>query len=291
MNLKRLFFTAATFLACGTMFAQGKGYTVHRQNKVYLGISGGMNFTGITPTEDYRVLESTPQSSNTSEKTYEKLGANKGSQYGLYMSYSITKKLSVVFQPNFQTNSFNYRTSYMWQDTVNNSDYSIEMMHQQKISSVYLPLMARYDFAVTQFSPYVQGGIYTSIRHHARKNIYYDNTIDEKVDKDASTGSATNQTGDADLTQHINKGNFGITAGAGITYFSNYFAISLESNFRYGFGKIVNDKNRYSDYTGYSVQYLDVLDQMKMYNLDIQLTFMFPIDNSIQLGILKKSRY
>jgi len=286
MKLNRLFFIAATLLGSGTIHAQGKGYTVHRQNKVYLGISGGMNFTGISPTEDYRVLESTPQSTNTSEKTYEKFGENKGSQYGLYMSYSITKKLSVVFQPNFQTNSFNYRTSYMWQDTVNSSDYSIEMMHQQKVSSVYLPLLARYDFAVTQFSPYVQGGIYTSIRHHARKNIYYDNVIDEEVDKEKA-----DQTGDADLTQHINKGNFGITAGAGITYFSNYFAISLESNFRYGFGKIVNDKNRYADYTGYSVQYLDVLDQFKMFNMDIQLTFMFPIDNSITLGILKKSRY
>ena len=287
MNLKHLLFIFFTLVLSGfTMAQRGKGYTVHRQNKVYLGISGGMNFTGIKTTEDFSVLESTPQSNNDGKKSYEKLGENKGSQYGLYMSYSITKKLSVVFQPNFQTNSFNYRTSYLWRDTVNGSDYSIEMMHQQKVSSIYLPLMARYDFSASQFSPYVQGGIYTSIRHHARKNIYYDNVIDEEVDKEKA-----DQTGDADLTQHINKGNFGITAGAGITYFANYFAISLESNFRYGFGKIVNDKNRYADYTGYTVQYLDVLDQFKMFNMDIQLTFMFPIDNSITLGILKKSRY
>ncbi len=262
-------------------------YTVHRQNKMYIGLLGGMNFSGTHVVKDYSVLMSTSQSTtNDSKKTYEGLSKNKGSQFGLYYSYSFTRKLSVVFEPNYQTNSFNYLTSYSWSDTVNGSDFSMEMMHQQKVSSINLPLLARWDFTVSQFSPYVQAGIFTSFKRRAGKDIFYDNTIDSDVDK-----KTADHTGDADLTQHINKSNFGLSAGAGFTYFANYFAISLESNFCYGFRSIVNDQNRYADYTGYSVQYLDVLDQLKLYNLNVQLTVIFPIDNSISLGILRKSKY
>jgi hypothetical protein len=160
------------------------------------------------------------------------------------------------------------------------------MMHQQKLSNINVPIFVRYDFTARQFSPFIQGGILMSFRNQARKMIYYDNLIDEKVDK-----KLADHTEEADLTQHINKFNFGLTAGMGITFFANYFAITLESNFRYGFNKVINDANRYADYTGFSVQYLDALDQLKMMNIDVQLSIMFPLDNSISLGILRKRRH
>jgi hypothetical protein len=266
-----------------------KKYTVHRKNRIYLGLSGGMNFSSARVVKDYSLLMPTPQSSgnnNDEEKDYQSLFKNKGSQFGLYFSYSFRKNLAVVFEPAYQTSSFNYRTAYSWSDTVNGSDFSMEMMHQQKLSGVNLPLLVRWDFTVSQFSPYLQAGIYANFRHQAKKTIFYDYTIDEEVDK-----KTADRTGEADLTEHINKGNFGLSAGIGFTYFANYFAVSLESNFRYGFRSIVNDQNRYADYTGFSVQYLDVMDQLKLMNLDIQLTVMFPIDNSISLGILRKSRH
>lgn len=266
---------------------QAQNYSVYRQQKMYVGLTGGINFGGAKVVEDYHVLVNTPQSSATGQdKKYESLGQNKGSQFGLYFSYSFTRKLSFVFEPSFQTTSFNYATAYSWSDTVNGSDFNMEMMHQQKLSGVNLPLLARYDFTFSQFSPYVQGGIFMNFGRHARKTIFYDHTIDNDVDKETA-----DQTGEADLTKHLNKANFGLSAGAGFTYFANYFAISLESNFRYGFRSMVNDENRYADYTGFSVQYLDVMDQLKLFNLDIQLSIMFPIDNSISLRILRQSRY
>lgn len=268
-------------------YGQAQNYTVHRQHKVYIGLYAGMNFTRPHVVDDYSLLVHTPQSAGEPvEKKYEPLFHNKGSQYGLYFSFSFTKKISLVFEPAYQTNSFNYLTAYSWSDTVNGSNFTMEMMHQQKISSISLPLMVRWDFTVNQFSPYVQAGIFTSFRHHARKTIFYDYTIDGSVDK-----KTADRTQEADLTEHINKANFGVSAGAGLTFFANYFAISLESNFRYGFRSQVNDKNRYADYTGLSTQYLDVLDQLKLMSLDFQLSILFPIDNSISLGILRKRRH
>lgn len=264
-------------------------YTVHRKNRIYLGITGGMNFSAAHVVKDYNLLMTTPQSSSenaNSEKDYQGLFKNKGSQFGLYFSYSFKKKLAIVFQPAYQNSSYNYRTAYSWSDTVNGADFALEMMHQQKVSSVNLPLSVRWDFTVSQFSPYIQGGIYTNFKHQAKKTISYDYTIDEEVDK-----KTADRTGETDFTEHLLKANFGLTAGVGFTYFANYFAISLESNFRYGFRSMVNDQNRYADFTGLSMQYLDVPDQLKFMNLDIQLTVMFPIDNSISLEILRKSRH
>lgn len=288
MMFNRILLLLSVFLFSLNGSAQKK-YTVHRKNKIYIGLLGGMNFSSTHVVKDYSLLMTTPQSSTNNadaEKDYQKLFKNKGSQFGLYLSYSFSKNLSVVFEPSYQTNSFNYLTAYSWSDTVNGSDFSMEMMHQQKLSGVNLPLLVRYDFTVSQFSPYVQAGIFTNFMHQAKKTIFYDYKIDGEVDK-----KSADQTGEADLTNHINKANFGLSAGVGFTYFANYFAISLESNFQYGFRSMVNDKNRYADYTGFSVQYLDVLDQLKLMNLNFQLSIMFPIDNSISLGILRKSRH
>lgn len=288
MMLNRILFLSLTILLTFQGMAQTK-YTVHRNNRIYLGITGGMNFSAAKVVKDYSLLVTTPQSSQenaNSEKDYQGLFKNKGSQFGLYFSYSFKKKLAIVFQPAYQNSSYNYRTAYSWSDTVNGADFALEMMHQQKVSAVNLPLLVRWDFTVSQFSPYIQGGVYANFKHQAKKTIFYDYTIDEEVDK-----KTADRTGETDFTEHLLKANFGLTAGVGFTYFANYFAISLESNFRYGFRSMVNDQNRYADFTGLSMQYLDVPDQLKFMNLDIQLSVMFPIDNSISLGILRKSRH
>lgn len=288
MMLNRILFLSLTVLVTFQGMAQTK-YTVHRNNRIYLGITGGMNFSAAKVVKDYSLLVTTPQSSQenaNSEKDYQGLFKNKGSQFGLYFSYSFKKKLAIVFQPAYQNSSYNYRTAYSWSDTVNEADFALEMMHQQKVSAVNLPLLVRWDFTVSQFSPYIQGGIYANFRNQGKKTIFYDYTIDEEVDK-----KTADRTGETDFTEHLLKANFGLTAGVGFTYFANYFAISLESNFRYGFRSMVNDQNRYADFTGLSLQYLDVPDQLKFMNLDIQLSVMFPIDNSISLGILRKSRH
>ena len=288
MMLNRILFLSLGLLLTFQGTAQTK-YTVHRNNRIYLGITGGMNFSAAKVVKDYSLLVTTPQSSQenaNSEKDYQGLFKNKGSQFGLYFSYSFKKNLAIVFQPAYQNSSYNYRTAYSWSDTVNGADFALEMMHQQKISAVNLPLLVRWDFTVSQFSPYIQGGIYANFKHQAKKTIFYDYTIDEEVDK-----KTADRTGETDFTEHLLKANFGLTAGVGFTYFANYFAVSLESNFRYGFRSMVNDQNRYADFTGLSMQYLDVPDQLKFRNLDIQLSVMFPIDNSISLGILRKSRH
>lgn len=262
-------------------------YMVNRKNKAYLGISGGLNFSKTPVVDEYFALIQTSQSmEDLMKKDYEPLFKNKGSQVGLYFSFNVSKKLALVFQPAYQVSSFNYLTSITMADTINSTAFAMEMQHRQKLSTIHLPLLVRYDFTTSQFSPYVQGGIVANFRNRANKTIFTDYEIDSKVD--VKTADRTEK---SDITEHFNKFNFGLTAGAGLTYFSNYFALSLETNFSYHFRQLVNDANRYADYSGFTMQYLDVLDQLKLLNWNFQFTIMFPIDNSVSLDILRRKRH
>lgn len=262
-------------------------YMVNRKHKAYLGISGAFNFSKSPVVDEYFALIQTSQSmEELMKKEYEPLFKNKGSQLGLYFSFNFMKKLALVFQPSYQVSSFNYVTNLSMSDSVNGTAFAIEMQHLQKLSTIHLPLQVRYDFTTSQFSPFVQGGVVANFRNRANKTIFTDYTIDSEVDL-----KTADRTEKADITEHFNKFNFGITAGAGITYFSNYFALSFETNFSYHFRKIVNDENRYADFSGFTMQHLDVLDQLRMMNWNFQFTIMFPIDNSISLDILRRKRH
>lgn len=267
-----------------SVFAQK--YAVFRANEAFLGAMGGMNFSLPNVTDEYRVLTPVAQiGSNTSEKTYDKLFQNRGVNYQLYFMYAFTRKFSVVMQPGFRTMNFHYMTSYLWSDTVNQFQFAREMMHSQRISYLLVPMLARWDFTMHQLSPFIQAGIATDFRLGASKRIRYDEQIDGEVAKE------TNTTAEASLTEQINRFQLGLVGGGGVTYFTKYFSLGLEANFQYNFSKLVNDQTRFSDQTGFTAQYLDVLDQLHLHSLSIQMHLIFPIDQSVKLNILRKSNY
>lgn len=275
---------AVWMLACSAL---AQKYSVHRKDRVFLGVYGGVNYSLPDATEKHAVLVADPQSADgLSEKDYNKLFENGSHQFGMYFLYCMSKRFSLVFQPAYYTERFKYQTAYSWRDTVNYMDFSRELHHDQKIAYFSLPLLVRWDMSLRQVSPYIQLGVYTDFRHRASKSISYDATIDGELNEDQ-----LNSTSSAMATDHFNKFNVGLVGGLGISYFSKYFVIGIESNFRYGLLPVVNERNRYSDQTGFTAQYLDVLDQLKLSNLNFQMKVLFPIDNLRELNILRRSKY
>ncbi len=274
----------ATFL---THFAFGQKYFVHKKKQSYFGLTGGMNFTIPKVTESYSVLSSVESTNNeNSTKVYDKFGMNRGMQFGVRYSYNFTNSLSLVAGFGYQSVRTGYFTDFSWMDTVNNEEINREMHHVQRLSYFTLPVMARWDITASQLMPYVQGGVYMDYRHQARKVIHYDNTIDgEETEGQISSSSEVSIT---DLTR---KFNIGFMAGIGIRYHTKYFTFGIESNFRYGFLKVVNDEMRYTDPNGFTLKYLDVLDQFRLSNLNTQLTVSLPINHSIKLNILRRKSY
>lgn len=245
----------------------------YRKDRYFFGVQFGTGFTQPIITERYSLLQATPESANTTyEKQYAHLFQQAGGIYGLHGSFAFTKLFSVITQPCFQTQRYNYLTSYHWADTILGGELYKEMLHRQKISNLRIPILARMDFSARRFSPYVQAGLSMDIAYFASQVIYADNYIDNEVDR--KTASPSNI---AEMTPHLNKVNVYVVGGAGVTYYREQFAISVSGNVRYGLRSSINDLNRYADYTGFATAYLDVQDQFNLLNLDLLVTVMVPI--------------
>lgn len=273
-----------------TLFYQvsyGQKYSVHKKNKSYFGLTGGFNFTLPNPTERYTVLSTVGSTeSGVFDKEYDKFGQNRGAQFGMRYTYNFSNSMSILVGFGYQSVGFNYFTSYSWSDTMGVQTVNREMHHLQKISYFTLPIMARWDIGKRQLMPYMQGGLFMDFRHQAKKVINYDNTIDgEETENQLSSSEMVS------LTDQIRKFNMGLVGGVGISYYTKFFTFGIESNFRYGFFKIVNDENRYSDLTGFALLYLDVLDQLRLSNLNVQFTLSIPINHSVEMNILRRKSY
>lgn len=275
-------------LAC--LFAQftlAQRYTVHKKKISYFGFTGGISLTIPKVTDSYSVLSSLGSNYDENlQKEYGKFHETMGVQFGARYSYNFTKSISVSAGFGYQSSEFKYLTSYSWIDTLQNRNFDRELHHLQKISYFTLPIMMRWDMTIGQLMPYLQGGMYMDFRHQAQKDIHYDNTIDGE-----ETQNQTSSTGMVSITDYIRKFNMGVMGGVGISYHTKFVTFELESNFRYGFFKVVNDDKRYADLNGFALQYLDVLDQLKLSAITIQLAVKIPLKNAVKSNILRRRYY
>lgn len=262
-------------------------FSVHRKKQLFFGVNTGFNYSGVRVKETHHVLVSTPQSGNAlEEKNYDKLFKNRASQLGFQFTYGLDKSFSILGQVGIYNYGFNYFTDFSWADTVSNTSVQREMHHLQRISTISIPLLVRWEMSTNQFSPFFQAGIYSDFRRRAYKQINYDNTIDQ-----AETEGQISSTAEANMTDHTKKFNFGIVGGMGVYYYTKRVIIGVESNFRIGFLNTIEDRNRYIDQTGFTTTYLDVFDQFKLNNLNFQFSVHVPINHMISLNVLRRKRY
>lgn len=282
-----LFICLGMLVSTFSHYSLGQKFSVNKNKVAYFGLTGGFNFTSPKVTDHYSVLNSIGSSDDESlQKKYDKMGKNKGAQFGVVYSYNFTNSIGLVTGFGYQSYGFKYFTNYSWSDSLANQNFSREMHHLQKVSYFTWPIMVRYELGKAQFMPYAQGGIFMDFRHQAKKIINYDNTIDEEETESELSSSSL-----VSITDNFMKFNMGIMAGIGINYHTKFITFGVETNFRYGFRKIGNDQSRYSDINGFALQYLDVLDQMRLRNLNVQFSATIPINHSVTTNILRRRRY
>jgi hypothetical protein len=275
--------SCVTLILSLTQVYHAQNYTVHNKNKTYLSVVGGMNFSLPKVTDRYSVLSS---NEDNFDKEYDKFGKVRGVEFGLRINHYFSNSIALVVGVGYQSLGFNYFTNYSWIDTLQNQEFSREMYHQQRISYFNVPIMAKWDLTKGQLKPFIQGGVYMDFRHQGKKVIYYDNTIDGEVEEKKNSSSPT-----VPITDYTRKFNIGLIGGVGLNYHTKYFTFGLESNFRFGFNKVMNDENRYADINGFALQYLDVLDQLKLSALNVQLSVSVPLNNAVHSNILRKTKY
>lgn len=284
--MKKIKHIALLFFLLIGFLGSAQKYGVYRKKQMFLGISGGVNFSLPIVTGKFHVLEPTDKGGFVTDKKYDPLLRNRGSQFAVHWMYSFTHHISLMVQPGYQTNGLNYFSSFSWSDSVENSGFKRELHHRQKFSYFTLPVLIRWDFTLNQFSPYLKFGAQADFRHQGSKYIRYDNTIDQ-----SETKSQLFETNEAGIKEHMNRFNFGVIAGFGVTYFTKYAAFGIETNFNFRFLRVIDDETRYADYSGFTMQYLDVFDQFMLPTMNLQLTAKVPISRALTLNILRKRRY
>lgn len=283
--IKRLSIILLVSLLAQSAF--GQRWTVHKKKKSYIGFNAGFNFSAVKITDRYSVLSAVGSSEDEDlQKKYAKFGKNRGAQFGINYTYNFSNSVAMLVGFGYQSLGFNYVTHYAWVDTIGTQSFNREMHHRQKISYFSVPLLARWDLSNRELMPYVQGGVFMDFRHQAKKIIHYDNTIDEKETENEISKSAM-----VPLTDHTRKFNMGIMAGVGLSYYTKFATFGIETNFKYGLLKVIDDRSRYADYTGFALQYLDVMDQLKLSTLNFQFSVSIPINHSLTTNILRKRKY
>lgn len=272
MDLRSIFTVMTIVFVINHSFGQSRKH-IYRKDRYYFGTSLGLGFTQPIVKERFNILEPTPQSANTDfDKKYGNLFQNGGGNYGLHISFSYTRLLSLICQPTFQTQRFSYMTNYHWSDSISGGEVYKEFLHRQKISKLCIPVIARMDFTTRQFSPFIQAGLSADILYFGSKIIYSDAYIDGEVDRKSAGHSSV-----AELTQHLNRFNVALVGGAGVSFYRENFALTLSGNLRYSLRPAFSDLRRFEDYTGFAAPYLDVFDKVNLLNLDFLVTASVPI--------------
>ncbi|MCS6823199.1 MAG: PorT family protein [Cytophagaceae bacterium] len=256
-------------------------YAQSKRNKSYagkyldkqfwIGLKAGGNLCKAKPVERFSTYSPTTSDDAASYHKQYKNFKKPGSIVGLEFTYYF-KGLSVSLQPNFQTLHFSYTNAYEWidPDSINNK-LELNYTQNQKLSYAELPLLIRYEPMPTKVRPFVQAGIY-----YARLNYAYKQTIIQVTDY--AMGGTNQYEADnitAEATPLFIRSYWGIVAGLGVSYPIGNIRISAEANYRYGFNNITSNANRFSNEQLSGAG--DVLDNVKLRNLSMQFSILFPL--------------
>ncbi|NJO03562.1 MAG: PorT family protein [Bacteroidia bacterium] len=241
------------------------------QTQWWLGFKAGANLTEASPIGRFSVFSSTVTSDPAFYyKLYEKYNLV-GAQAGLDITF-FYQGWSLSFQPNFRRQRFVYTNEYLWLDPENTSNalfLNYEQDHQ--LDYIEFPLFVKYDILRTPLRPFVQVGAYYATLLNATKQVSVEGTdyasggVDQFPAEEFSIGAD-------DL---FIKSSTGLVGGAGVSYSVGNIRVALDVNYRYGFNNITNAKNRFSENRLAGIG--DALDDVKLRNLSISLSCLFPM--------------
>ena len=133
--------------------------------------------------------------------------------------------------------------------------------------------------------PYINVGGYYGKFTGGRKKIAFD----EEISEGGFSYKNDSQKEIIAINEQLMKSQWGISAGAGLSYTIQYFRLGLELSYKLSQFNITNVKERYSDKHLIS-KYFDVPDDLNLNNLELTINMFMPVDNLIHLHSSQKSK-
>jgi hypothetical protein len=251
-------------------FNKNKEKEVFLKKQWFLGFKAGANYSGVDVLKEYSVLSPSNYDISETRKrydAYQDLGAHATIEATFYFT-----GLSLSFQPTYRQNTFSYSNSYAWIDSENpNNILELNYYQQQNLDYFDFPVLAKYEKMFNKFSPYVQAGIYSSIRLNATKSVDVHGTDYASGGKNQFKDE-TIIVGAKDLYA---KNHWGLLGGVGLYYNLGNVRLNLDIQYRKGMSNITSTKNRYSNNQLSGVG--DTLDDMRLNSVLISAGSIFPL--------------
>ncbi|MBN2348224.1 MAG: PorT family protein [Bacteroidales bacterium] len=302
MNIKRLiqsiFFTLIIQYLIHVENAQASLFDGFQRNNVtsrfFVGFKGGINFSQPLILQSYSVFSQVSGLNTGNEaKTYSGFLKNTGYQYHFIGMYNINNNLSISFQPGVAQYSYSYENDYSWiteGDDINT--ITLNYSHKQNLRYIEIPVLFRFEYAIGNISPYIQGGISYGILQQADKSVSSE-LIQHSLSGDIPLNVEDNESVVSDL---FIRSRLALLGGIGINYNLNGVLLGLEAVYNAGLNNIVNESRRFSNQDFLSGNY-DVPDDINLQNLMINFVVLFPLnkgtnqkDDSCKLFLKKKNK-
>ena len=245
------------------------GYTEEfLKTQWWLGIKVGINYTDPNPIVSYSSISTIGLPEQDLDKGYEVFSLP-GAQAGMDLTF-YHRGFAIGIQPTYKRiryKYFNYRTWGFVAPNLFDMEYSIE----QRIDAVDVPLTLKYEIIQSgKTRPFVMAGGYYSFITHAEKKV-------DIMYTDHATGSPIPTSGGTQIlgvTQQF-QNYAGVLGGVGVSLDYLNIRTVFEAVYLRGLTDITNNGNRFTQTELTSIG--DVNDELKMDNINVSLSFVFPL--------------
>lgn len=249
--------------------ARNQSY-VFLEKQWWLGFRAGVNVSDAIVKTRHQVIVPTNYEATSIAKSYRRY-ADPGFQATLEAAFNF-RTLSVSIQPTFRTSRVVYTNTYRWADSDNTSNH-LELDYEQTTRLAYVdwPLLVRYEFAVGSVRPYLQTGIYSSLRVDGSNTILVSGVDNASGGDNAFKQEPLEVRASRLYAQH----HWGLIVGGGLFYNLGNVRLNLEVLYKKGMSNAASPGNRYRNdrLTGVG----DVPDDFHLNSISVSAGCLFPL--------------
>ncbi|MEQ9304125.1 MAG: outer membrane beta-barrel protein [Marinoscillum sp.] len=235
----------------------------------WLGLRFGLNYTEPNSITRYSVFSPINYESETLEKEYEVFNLA-GGQAGLDISF-YHNGFSIGIQPTFKIMRYQYLNRFEWLGDGNEDGLETTLDVTQKLDIIEVPLILKYEVIKRgKVRPFVLAGLQQSFIIATQKKVKIEH-VDFLSDNPQTYSGGTYALGNTDRMQNF----YGAVGGIGTSLDYANIRTVVEVTYLRGLSAVTSSDDPFSE--NELVALGDVNDELKINNLNISLSFVFPL--------------
>jgi hypothetical protein len=243
----------------------------------YIGIHGGINFSKPIVIGSQQQIVTLLDGSELTKRNYNGFFKNLGYQIGFSFYLKFNKHLSLGILPEIANYTYGYSSTMKFFDNQGDTALSVDNVSKSKINYFNIPIILQYQLNFQKTYPYVFfGGSYGLMRnaqHYVNLRSIQQNNIE------------FNETTTDNYSTEFIRSKLNILAGIGVMHDFKLFHLALDISYWFGLNNIINESARYNTNSIGGTTY-DIPDDIKLNNLVINASLIFPINKSNTKGSL-----